>query len=98
MMKTKCKTQFKTDPKMKLMDQTRQVLRYHYYAYRTEQTDCAWILCYVKFHGGKTHPAQMGKTQIDAFLSHLATHGRVSASTQRQALKAPILSPLDRLS
>jgi hypothetical protein len=46
-----------------------------------EQTDCAWILCYVKFNGGKTHPAQMGKTQIDAFLSHLATYGRVSAST-----------------
>jgi hypothetical protein len=56
------------------------------------------MLCYVKFHGGKTHPAQMGKTQIDTFLSHLATHGRVSASTQRQALKAPILSPFDRLS
>ncbi len=30
----------------------------------------------------------MGKTQIDAFLSHLGTQGRVSASTQRQALNA----------
>jgi hypothetical protein len=30
----------------------------------------------------------MGKTEIDAFLSHLATHGRVSASKQRQALNA----------
>jgi hypothetical protein len=77
MMKTKCKTQFKTDPKLKLMDQVRQVLRYHYYAYRTEQTYCAGIPRYVKFHGTKTHPAHMGKTQIDTFLSHLATHGRV---------------------
>ena len=30
----------------------------------------------------------MGKTEIDAFLSHLATQGRFSASTQRQALNA----------
>ena len=97
-METKSKAKFKPDPKLKLMDHVRQVLRYQYYAYRTEQTDCNWILRYIKFHGSKTHPAQMGKTQIDAFLSHLATHGRVSAATQRQALKAPILSPLDRLS
>jgi hypothetical protein len=32
----------------------------------------------------------MGKEQIDAFLSHLATQGQVSASTQRQALNAII--------
>ncbi|MDA8136517.1 MAG: integron integrase [Desulfobacteraceae bacterium] len=81
---------FKPDPELKLMDQTRQVLRYHHYAYRTEQTYCDWIMRYIKFHGGKTHPAQMGKIQIDAFLSHLATHHKVSASTQRQALNAII--------
>jgi integron integrase len=87
-METKSKAKFKPDPKLKLMDQVCQVLRYHHYAYRTEQTYCNWILRFIKFHGSKTHPAQMGKTQIDAFLSHLATHGRVSAATQRQALNA----------
>lgn len=70
------------------MDQVRQVLRYHHYAYRTEQTYCEWILRYIKFHGSKTHPLNMGKTHIDAFLSHLATHSLVSASTQRQTLNA----------
>jgi integrase len=30
----------------------------------------------------------MGKNQIDAFLSHLATNARVAAATQRQALNA----------
>jgi hypothetical protein len=65
---------FKPDPKLKLMDQVRQVLRYHHYAYRTEQSYCDWILRYVKFHGGNNHPAGMGKKEIDAFLSHLATH------------------------
>ena len=89
-MENKEKQKFKPDPKLKLMDQTRQVLRYHHYAYRTEQTYCDWIMRYIKFHGGKTHPTQMGKTQIDTFLSHLATHDKVSASTQRQALNAII--------
>lgn len=76
---------FIPDPKLKLMDQVRQVLRYHHYAYRTEQTYCEWILRYIKFHGSKTHPLNMGKIHIDAFLSHLnalwmraQTHGMYS--------------------
>ncbi|WP_222846486.1 hypothetical protein [Pontiella sulfatireligans] len=32
------KKKFKPDPDLKLMDQVREVLRYHHYAYRTEQT------------------------------------------------------------
>jgi hypothetical protein len=32
----------------------------------------------------------MGKTHIEAFLSHLATQGQVSAPTQKQALNAII--------
>jgi len=70
------------------MDQVRQVLRYHHYAYRTEQTYCYWILRFIKFHGCKTHPKDMGKSEIDSFLSDLATQGRVSAATQRQAMNA----------
>lgn len=81
-------SKFKPDPKLKLMDQVRQVLRYHHYAYRTEQSYCDWIVRYIKFHGGNTHPAKMGKREIEAFLSHLATSLSVSAATQRQALNA----------
>ena len=81
-------TKFKPDPKLKLMDQVRQVLRYHHYAYRTEQSYCDWILRFIKFHGENTHPSKMGKKEIDAFLSHLATHLHVAAATQRQALNA----------
>jgi len=79
---------FRPDPRLRLMDQVQQVLRYHHYAYRTEQTYMDWILRYVKFHGAKTHPKDMGKAQIEAFLSHLATERKVSSSTQRQALNA----------
>ena len=43
-MENKNKSIFKPDQKLKLMDQVRQVLRYHHYAYRTEQTYCDWII------------------------------------------------------
>jgi integron integrase len=82
------KPKFRPNPKIKLMDQVREVLRYHHYAYRTEQTYCQWILRYIHYFGGKTHPKLLGAKNIEAFLSHLATEGQVTASTQRQALNA----------
>ena len=82
------KPKFRPNPNLKLMDQTREVLRYHHYSYRTEQTYCQWILRYIHYFGGKTHPRLLGEKDIEAFLSHLATDGKVSASTQRQALNA----------
>ena len=81
---------FKPDPRLKLMDQVRQVLQYHHYAYRTEKSYCDWIVRYIKFHGSKRHPQDMGKTEIDTFPSHMATHGHVAAATQRQAFNAII--------
>jgi integron integrase len=82
------KQRFKADPKLKLMGQVRQVLRYHHYAYQTEKTYCDWIVRYIRFHGSKKHPKNMGKSEIESFLSHLAVNRNVSASTQRQALNA----------
>lgn len=82
------KPKFRPNPKLKLMDQVREVLRYHHYAYRTEQTYCQWILRYIYHFGGKTHPANLGAKDVESFLSHLATEGKVSAATQRQALNA----------
>ena len=78
---------FKPDPTLKLMDQVKQVLRYHHYAYRTEKTYCDWIVQYLKFFQFKQHPKDMGKFEIDKFLSHLATDRKVTASTQRQRFK-----------
>lgn len=82
------KPKFHPNPKLKLMDQAREVLRYHHYAYRTEQTYCQWILRYIRHFGGKTHPRYLGAKDVEAFLSHLATEGKVSGATQRQALNA----------
>jgi len=84
----KNKPKFHPNPRLNLMDQVREVLRYHHYAYRTEQTYCKWILRYIYHFGGKTHPSKLGANDVERFLSHLATEGQVSASTQRQALNA----------
>jgi len=82
------KPKFHPNPKLKLMDQEREVLRYHHYAYRTEQTAGQWILRYIHHFGGKTHPRYLGANDVEAFLSHLAIEGKVSGATQRQALNA----------
>jgi hypothetical protein len=72
----------------KLMVQVKECLRYYHYAYRTEQTYVSWILRYIKFFGGKTHPKELGAKDVEKYLSYLASKGHVSASTQRQALNA----------
>ena len=59
-----------------------------HYSIRTEEQYVSWIRRYILFHG-KRHRREMGR-QIEAFLTHLAVAGRVSASTQNQA-KAALL-------
>jgi integron integrase len=71
----------------KLLDQVRQAITARHYSYRTEKSYIGWIRRFIVFHG-KRHPAAMGEAEITAFLSALATQGRVSASTQSQALSA----------
>lgn len=74
-------------PPPKLLDQVRSRLRTLHYSLRTEESYVQWIKRYVLFHH-KRHPREMGKAEIEAFLSSLATERNVSASTQNQALAA----------
>ena len=46
-----------------------------------------WIKRFIWFQG-KRHPKDMGAREIEAFLTHLAVKGKVSASTQNQAKSA----------
>ena len=82
------KIKFKPNPQLKLMDQVREVLRYHHYAYKTEQAYCQWILRFIRFFDKKIHPENLGASDVERFLSNLVVRGKVSASTQRQALNA----------
>ena len=71
----------------KLLDRVRTAIRTRHYSLRTEEAYVGWVRRYVVFHN-KRHPLEMGEHEINAFLSHLAVHGRVAASTQNQALCA----------
>ena len=82
------KINFKPNPDYRLMDQVREVLRYYHYSYSTEQAYSAWIVQYVKFYGSKGHPKDMGKKEVDQFLSYLTEKKNVAAATHSQALNA----------
>lgn len=71
----------------RLLDRVRQALRLRHMSPRTEAAYVAWIRRFIFFHA-KRHPEEMGAFEVVAFLSDLAVRGRVSASTQNQALAA----------
>lgn len=75
------------NPKAKLLDQVREVMRVKHYSIRTEEAYVQWIKRYIFFHG-KRHPREMGAPEVEAFLTDLAVRGQVAASTQNQALNA----------
>lgn len=74
-------------PAPKLLDQVHDRIRVKHYSLRTEEAYLHWIRRFILFHG-KRHPRQMGGPEVEAFLSHLATHAQVAPSTQNQALSA----------
>ena len=55
----------------RLLDQVRETIRVKHYSIRTEEAYVAWIKRYILFHN-KRHPREMGVSEIEAFLTHLA--------------------------
>jgi site-specific recombinase XerD len=74
-------------PKPRLLDQVRDAIRTRHYSYRTEEAYIGWIRRFILFHG-KRHPAEMGRAEVERFLTSLAVDRHVAASTQNQALAA----------
>ncbi len=72
---------------MKLLDMVRHRIRLKGYSIRTEKTYTDWIRRFILFHD-KRHPKDMGKKEIEAFLSHLVINRNVAPSTQNQAFHA----------
>ena len=56
-------------------------------AYQPEQAYVHWVRAFIRFHGVR-HPATLGSSEVEAFLSWLANERKVSVSTHRQALAA----------
>jgi len=75
------------ESKPKLLDEVRAHIQRLNYSIRTEDAYVDWVRRFVLFHD-KRHPREMGAAEIEAFLTHLAVVGKVSASTQNQAKSA----------
>ncbi len=73
--------------KKKLLDVVRDKIRFKHYSLSTERTYLYWIKYFILYHN-KKHPIQMGKSEIEAFLTYLATNKKVSPTTQNQAFSA----------
>lgn len=71
----------------RLLEQVRERIRLKHYSLRTEEAYLGWIRRFILFHEMR-HPAEMGKREVEAFLSHLAVERDVAAATQGQALSA----------
>jgi integron integrase len=75
------------NPKLRLREQLREVMRFKQLSRRTDDAYWIYIRQFILFHG-KRHPRELGKAEVEAFLSHLTTAKNVAVSTQNQALNA----------
>jgi Phage integrase, N-terminal SAM-like domain len=77
------------NPKLKLLDQMREVMRLKHYSIRTERTYCDWVKRFVNFHGMKSREEMLpAEPKMEGFLSQLAVKANVAVSTQSQAFNA----------
>lgn len=74
-------------PRPGLLATLREQVRVRHYSLRTERAYVMWVRRFIRFHDGR-HPREMGAEEVAAFLSSIATRGRVAAATQNQALAA----------
>jgi integron integrase len=78
---------------LQAIEELRRRLRTRHYSYRTEVSYVDWsrrLLSYLAERQDAAHPAVTAEGARD-FLTHLALHQHVSASTQNQALSAILL-------
>ena len=73
--------------KPRLLEQLSNEIRVRQYSQATERAYLTWVRRFILFHG-KMHPKDMGKEEVEAFLTHLAVDRGVAPSTQNLALSA----------
>ena len=77
------------NPKLRLLDQMREVLRLKHYSIRTERSYTDRVRRYVRFHQMTCREQMLpAEPKIEGFLSDLAVSGNVAVSTQNQAFNA----------
>jgi integron integrase len=90
-------------PPIRLLDRVAIAAKARHLSRNTQKAYIRWVRRFVLYHR-KRHPSEMGVPEVNAFLTHLAVDGHVSASTQNQALCALLFlygavleRPLDKL-
>ena len=73
--------------KKKLLDILREKIIFKGYSRATEKTYVYWNREFILFHH-KKHPKDMGKAEIEEYLTYLAVTKNVSPTTQNQAFNA----------
>jgi hypothetical protein len=78
------------NPKLRLLDQLREVLRLKHYSIRTERSYSDWVRRFIRFHQMKSREELFveAESKIERFLSDLAVNLNVAPSTQNQAFNA----------
>ena len=71
----------------RLLDRLRVCIRAKHYSLRTEEAYVFWCRAFIRYHGLR-HPAQMGRPEVEAYLTHLAAERGLSPSSHAQALSA----------
>lgn len=69
------------------LEDLRGAIRVRHYSLRTEESYLKWVHKFLQ-HYKTYNPRDIAESEINAFLSHLAVHENVAASTQNQALCA----------
>lgn len=69
------------------IDHLRNIIRCRHYSIRTEESYISWVRRFLAFHADLP-PERLAEPEISSFLTFLAVHEKVSASTQNQALNA----------
>lgn len=73
--------------KSPFLEKVRRTMRLRGYAMKTEKTYLYWIRYFIHFHKMR-HPAEMGKAEVEDFLSHIANDRNCSIGTQQIALNS----------
>lgn len=76
-----------TPEEPRLLARVHEMILLKHLSPRTEQSYTRWIVGFIRFHDMR-HPALMGRDEVTAYLTHLATRRKVAAATQNQALAA----------
>ncbi|HEY0963555.1 MAG TPA: site-specific integrase [Pseudomonadales bacterium] len=76
-------------PRSPFLDALSRHMLAHHYGQRTIDSYLYWIRFFIRFHN-KTHPQEMGATEVKDFLAFLANDRRVSVSTQKACLNRDV--------